>query len=155
MTGRPCDFTPEIANEICDRLAKGESLRSICADTEAGWLPGETTVRRWLAGLEDWNEEFRRQYAHAREAQADTKFDEADTIAKAATVENVQVARLQIDTIKWQTSKLAPKKYGDKVVIGGDPDGAPIQITQIVRRIVGPGNSDARSLPAPASTGEI
>lgn len=117
--GRPSEFTPEIATEICDRLAKGESLRSICADEEGGWIPGETTIRRWLAEGEANAEgpfgEFRRQYALARDAQADTKFDQAWQIAKDATAENVQVARLQIDTIRWQTGKLAPKKYGDKV----------------------------------------
>lgn len=117
--GRPSSYTPEIAEEICERLAKGESLRTICEGdkhTDGEWMPGETTVRRWLSGREEWNEDFRRQYAHAREAQADAKFDEAWTIAQAATPDNVQVARLQVDTIKWQTGKLAPKKYGDKVL---------------------------------------
>lgn len=122
--GRPSEYTPEIAEELCNRLAKGESLRAICEgdrQTDAGWLPGETTVRRWLAGNEEWNEDFRRQYAQAREAQADFQFDRAMTIANEATVDSVPVARLQIDTIKWQTSKLAPKKYGERVVaeIGG------------------------------------
>lgn len=131
--GRPSDFTPEVAAEICDRLAKGESLRSICADQEAGWLPSETTVRRWLAtgDAEEAGQfaDFRRQYAHAREAQADTKFEQAWDIAEAATAETVQVARLKIDTIKWQTSKLAPKKYGEKLALTGGSDGdAPLQI---------------------------
>lgn len=134
--GRPSDFTPEIANEICERLSRGESLRSICADEESGWLPSDTTVRRWLAkgDAEPESEygEFRRQYAHAREVQADTKFDQAWEIAQAATSENVQVARLQIDTIKWQASKLAPKKYGEKVALtGGSETDAPLTI-QIV-----------------------
>ena len=130
--GRPTSFTPEIAEEICERLSKGESLRTICesdAQTGDGWMPGETTVRRWLAGDEDWNEEFRRQYAQAREAQADHMFDRAWTIAQNAKPEDVQVARLQVDTIKWQTGKLAPKKYGDKVTaeITG-ANGGPVEV---------------------------
>lgn len=28
--GRPSDYTPAIADEICTRLANGESLRAIC-----------------------------------------------------------------------------------------------------------------------------
>ena len=133
-TGRPSSFSPDAANEICERLAKGESLRAICGDQEGGWLPSETTVRRWLAGAEDWNEEFRRQYAYARDVQADTKFDQAWDIAEKATAENVQVARLQIDTIKWQAGKLAPKKYGEKVaVVGGGPDDEPIKIRRDLR----------------------
>lgn len=126
--GRPSDFTPETANEICERLSKGESLRAICSDQQAGWLPSDTTVHRWLAGSEDWNIAFREQYAHARTVQADTKFEQAWEIAEAATVEDVQVARLKIDTIKWQASKLAPKKYGEKVAhVGGDEGDEPIK----------------------------
>lgn len=113
--GRPTAYSDELADEICDRLAKGESLREICADRESGWLPGESTVYRWL----NENEPFRERYTRAREAQADGKFDEAWRIASTATPENVQVARLQVDTIKWQASKLSPKKYGDSVKVEG------------------------------------
>lgn len=126
--GRPSSFTPKAANEICDRLIKGESLRSICADQEGGWLPSETTVMRWLASEEEWAAAFRQQYAHAREMQADTKFEQAWDIAEKATAETVQVARLQIDTIKWQTSKMAPKKYGEKLAIGGDDALGPLTV---------------------------
>jgi hypothetical protein len=123
VTGRPSDFTQEIADEICDRLGKGESIREICADD---WLPHKSTVYRWLG--DENNRAFRDQYACAREAQADGKFDKAWEIASAATVETVQLARLQVDTVKWQASKLAPKKYGEKVShVGGDEGDTPIQ----------------------------
>jgi len=126
--GRPSDFTPEIANEICERLAKGESLRSITGAGRDDFMPSETTVRRWLAGNEDWNEEFRRQYARAREDQADYKFEEAWEIATKATPETVAVARLQVDVVKWQAGKLAPKKYGDKIAhVGGGEGDEPIK----------------------------
>jgi hypothetical protein len=115
IIGRPSKYTDELAEEICDRIAKGESIKQICADKESGWLPGESTVYRWLAE----NEGFRERYAHAREAQADGKFDQAWEIAHTATAENVQVARLQVDTIKWQAAKLAPKKYGDSLKVEG------------------------------------
>jgi hypothetical protein len=39
--------------------------------------------------------------------------------------EVVARARLRVDTRKWAMSKLAPKKYGDRITHGGDPD-API-----------------------------
>lgn len=127
--GRPSDFTQEIANEICERLAKGESLRSITAPDRDDFMPSETTVRRWLAGDEDWNDRFRRQYARAREDQADFKFEEAWEIAAKATPENVAVARLQVDVVKWQAGKLAPKKYSEKLALtGGGEDDAPLQI---------------------------
>lgn len=135
--GRPSDFTPEIANEICERLAKGESLRKITDDERDDFMPCASTVRNWLARGEAGEEPydaFLRQYARAREGQADFKFEEAWEIASKATPENVAVARLQIDTVKWQAAKLAPKKYGDKVALtGGDEGDAPIRSEVAVR----------------------
>ena len=32
MTGRPSTYSQEIADEVCRRLAGGESLRAICRD---------------------------------------------------------------------------------------------------------------------------
>lgn len=107
----PLEFDQAIADEICERLAGGQSLRKICGVDRDDFLPGQNTVYKWL----DDNEAFAKQYASARARQADSKFDEAGEIAEKATVENVHVARLQIDTIKWQAAKLAPKKYGEKV----------------------------------------
>lgn len=124
--GRPSDFTPEVANEICERLGKGESLRKITGPERDDFMPSETTVRRWLAGDEDWSAEFRRQYAHAREAQADFYAEDIVDISDEAVKDAVEIARnrLRVDARKWYASKLSPKKYGDKVahVGGGDGD---------------------------------
>lgn len=110
-TGRPSIFSAELAHEICERLAVGETLISICLDDH---MPGETTVYRWLASMP----EFRDNYSQAREVQADHEFDRASNIAYQATVENFQVARLQIDTIKWRAAHLRPKKYGPRMEMG-------------------------------------
>lgn len=133
--GRPSEFTPEKGDAICERLVEGESLRSICLSDD---MPAASTVCRWLAN----NEAFRKQYACAREAQADTLADESLDIADDGTNDwmerkndvgevvkveyqgdHVQRSRLRIDTRKWLAGKLAPKKYGDKVaLVGGDPE---------------------------------
>jgi hypothetical protein len=92
-------------------------------------MPGQTTVYRWLME----NEEFREQYACARELQADTLFDECQDIADDGSNDYmgdddkyngdaVQRSKLRIDTRKWMAGKLRPKKYGDKTLIGSDPD---------------------------------
>ena len=149
--GRPSDFTPEIANEICERLIGGESLRGICIDDH---LPDARTVHRWLVV----NDEFRQQYAHAREAQAETLFDDILEIADdarndwmvrrgeddagwVANGENLQRSRLRVDARKWMASKLAPKKYGDKVALtGGDETDTPIKTqAEVLLRFVRPG----------------
>lgn len=46
--------------------------------------------------------------------------------------------RLRIDTRKWIMSKMAPKKYSDKIAIGGASDLPPIQVEAIQRVIIDP-----------------
>lgn len=137
--GRPSKFTKELANDICERLASGESLRTICM---AEGMPGERTVYTWL--LDD--EAFQQQYARAREAQADALVEEIREIAddgsndwmevrlKSGEVkvvldqEHVQRSRLRIDTRKWLMSKMAPKKYGDKMQHTGADGEGPVEV---------------------------
>ncbi len=134
--GRSSRYTPELAAKICARLAEGETLRSICRDVA---MPSKTTLLRWLA--DERNVDFRDQYAHAREMQADALFDEALEIAddasgdwavdkdgkKTLDHEHVQRSRLRVDTRKWAAGKLAPKRYGDKLQHTGD-GGGPIRV---------------------------
>ena len=133
--GRPSRYTPELAAKICARLAEGETLRAICRDTA---MPDKATVLRWLADKK--KADFRDQYAHAREMQADALFDEALEIAddasgdwstdkdgkKTLDHEHVQRSRLRVDTRKWAAGKLAPKRYGDKLQHTGE-GGGPIR----------------------------
>lgn len=126
-TGRPSAFTEAVAEAICQRLIDGESLRSVCDDKA---MPDKATIFRWLANEE--NTEFRDQYARAREMQAEAMAEDIINIAddNAADVREVERngklveivdqdviarARLRVDTRKWLMSKMAPKKYGDKI----------------------------------------
>ena len=109
MAERPIGFTETLATEICRRLADGELLRDICRPTR---MPSRDTVRRWQSE----NGPFRSQYAIARDQQADALAEEATHIARNAETGTVTVCRLQIDTIKWLTAKIAPKRYGEKLV---------------------------------------
>lgn len=146
--GRPSDYSPELANAICLRLADGESLRSICRSEE---MPDKSTVFRWL----DVHPVFCDQYARAREAQADALADEILEIADdarndwmqrnheddpgwVANGEHVQRSRLRIDTRKWIASKLKPKKYGERLSTElTGPDGGPVQIQPVINVTVG------------------
>lgn len=93
---------------ICADIAIGLSLRKIAAKKG---MPGLETMRRWL--VED--EEFRVQYAIARDEQADFYADEIVELADSA--EDANKARLQIDARKWVASKLKPKKWGERQTI--------------------------------------
>lgn len=104
---RPSEFSQDTAGYICEQLIEGKSLRSVC--TQDG-MPAASTVCRWLSQ----NEEFRKQYVHARELQADALFDQCLDIADGSCAD-VQRDRLKVDTRKWMAAKLAARKYGEKI----------------------------------------
>lgn len=70
-------------------------------------------------------EEFAAKCARARDEQADTLVEEMVEIADAATTgEEAQVAKVRIAARQWFASKVAPKKYGDRVQhTGTGPNG--------------------------------
>ena len=139
--GRPTKFTQELADEICERISEGESLRRICLSDH---MPSRITVYSWL--LDDRYSAFLTKYTRARDFQAETMFDEMNDIAddgsndymenvddQGAVIgyklngEHIQRSRLRIDTRKWIASKLKPKKYGDKLELSGDKE-SPLQV---------------------------
>jgi len=108
-------FSQEIFDEICERIANGESLRKICKNDK---MPNLTSVWKWLNN----DEELSKQYARAREEQAEYYADEITEICDAEMPMDafgkidagaVNQARLKIDSRKWIASKLKPKKFGD------------------------------------------
>jgi len=122
--GRPTKYTQRLADKICALLSEGQSMRTVCKDSK---LPSARTLFYWLRT----NEEFLQQYTRAKEESADALTDEMLDIADNATNdwmekqgkdakgyetngENIQRSRLRIDTRKWLSSKLKPKKYGDR-----------------------------------------
>lgn len=109
--GRPSAFTQAIADKICERIAGGESLIKICKSKS---MPDRETVRRWL-NKEEYDE-FRGDYARAREDQADYHVDKIAAIADNKSIDpgQVQRDRLRIDTRKWIAGKQKSKAYGDR-----------------------------------------
>lgn len=106
--GRPSDYTDVLADKICDRVAKGESLRDIALDDA---MPSRVTLYKWL--IDDRKPYFISQYERAVDIRAENKFDEIERIAEDES-RDVQRARLMIDTRKWYLSKIMPKKYGER-----------------------------------------
>jgi len=114
-------------------------------------MPDKSTVIRWLARYQ----EFRDQYACARGAQADYYAEEIIEISDDGSndwmerqrgdgsteeVENKEVlarSRLRVDTRKWLMARMAPKKYGDKVIQehGSDPEN-PVQVLHKIERVI-------------------
>lgn len=123
--------TPQILDAMCE----GVSLRTACKTYDVA----VSTFLLWVK--ED--QTLAEQYAHARARLLDVQAEELEEIgAKAAMAETaVEVAglRLQSDNRKWLLSKLAPKKYGDKLELAGDPAN-PVGIAVIERRVIDAGN---------------
>jgi len=148
MAGRLTKFTPPLAHCICERIADGESLRSICRDDT---MPAKSTVIAWLA--DDAHQEFRAKYALAREIQADGFVDEMVEIADDGSTdwmekrssegevtgyqengEALRRSQLRILTRQWIAEKLKPKKYGTKIDLNHDGKVALVpQISSTVR----------------------
>jgi len=134
-------FTNSLADSICERIADGESLRSVCRDEN---MPALGTVFRWLNA----NDNFREQYARAKqiglEALAEDLIDIADNANNdwmerfgkddagwVANGENIQRSKLRVDARKWILSKLVPKKYGDKLDLTAEHTGGiTVEITR-------------------------
>lgn len=124
---RPTDYSQELADEICAQLSDGKSMRTVCMPDE---MPNKTTVFRWLRLYP----EFCNQYARAKEESADALFDEIQDIADNGSNdfmeandpdnpgyklngEHIQRSKLRVDTRKWMSSKMKPKKYGDRQTV--------------------------------------
>jgi hypothetical protein len=108
MPAKIYDQTPELVEEILNKLMDGESLRSICRPDH---MPSAGTFLRWCS----IDEKLSEQYARARDIQMDYYVDDINQIADDCDIMDVAKAKLRIDTRKWTASKLKPKKYGDKI----------------------------------------
>lgn len=97
---------------ICQRIEEGESITAVCKET------GMPSVRCFYRALTDQNKQQR--YARAREVQM---LGEADRILDVASDKSLtpEDRRVEVDARKWRASKLAPKRYGDRLdVTSGD-----------------------------------
>jgi len=111
-SGRKSRYTEAIADELFERLADGQSLYRICKDED---MPAEPTVRAWV--IDDKPKGFSAKYARARDMGLDKKADQLLERGDNCPPDTAYVAkeRLYSDNLKWYLSKLAPKKYGDKI----------------------------------------
>lgn len=107
-------------------------------------MPDASTIYLWLADTDKI--EFFKQYARAKDAQAELMFDELLEIADDGTndwmekerrdgstftvvdQEAIGRSRLRVDTRKWYLSKVLPKKFGDKIDLTSDGKALPAPI---------------------------
>ena len=138
-TGRPTICTAEITEEICERLAGGESLNAICKDEH---MPNKSSVLLWVVqGRTVENSEpsvnFSDKYHEAREAAGYSHADRILTLVDKLDPENLnpenfnpedpdaielaklqrldhQTAKVMIDGLKWAAERMAPRKHATR-----------------------------------------
>lgn len=135
------------------RPSKYKNKADICALVLSGMRGGLSTFKAceaagvphstFLLWMKD-DAELANSYARAREdlieriANEVIELSDADVGLQPDGKKDwaaVQKHKLQVDTRKWLLSKLAPKKYGDKLELTGDPD-RPLAIQKIERVVV-------------------
>ena len=126
-TGRPSAHTPEIADEICHRIAGGESLRSVCREEH---MPAFSTVLLWV--VHD-REGFSDQYHASREAAGYAHADEALELRNELRAGDLDpaTAKVILDALKWGAERMAPKRHSQRQEVdhrSGDGSMSPTRI---------------------------
>lgn len=98
-------WCPQLAREVCARVAAGEALSVVCADPE---MPSLGVVYRWRAN----RPEFAAGMRLAREVRAERLCDQGWDIACKVTPETAYATRVQLAQLRWMTSFLAPRRFG-------------------------------------------
>jgi hypothetical protein len=138
-TGRPVGRpkgqfrTPELARKICELIAEGFTLAQVA----------RTVGYAGPSGIAEWRRqdpEFDEMYARAKQDQMDHLAEElleiaddgtndwvereigAGKVVKVPDLDHINRSRLRVDTRKWLMAKMAPKKYGDRLIVDAKID---------------------------------
>lgn len=140
--GRPSSYDPVVASKICELLSEGVSLREIC---RMEGMPPWRNVYFWMARDEDLSAHIARAREMGYDNIAEECLDIADNaqndwmdreiknakgkveVVRVVDAEHIQRSKLRIETRLKLLAKWKPEKYGEKTVITGDPNGAPIK----------------------------
>lgn len=130
--GRPTTYSKELTEDICQRMALGETLTDIL---KAPGMPSETAVYEWRKAQPEFAEAFARAredqmqawsdqiISLADEASSDYRIEAEAEISADGTVKakfdrrHVDRAKLMIDTRKWLMAKILPAVFGDRQTV--------------------------------------
>ena len=135
---RPTAYTVDIKDEICTRIAGGESLRSICADES---MPAMSTVLLWVVND---REGFSEHYHASREAAGYAHADEALALRfelREGTIDP-QSAKVILDALKWGAERMAPKKHSARQEVNHTSDDGTMTPKPTRIELVAPGTDD-------------
>lgn len=133
-------FTQEKADDICEKVSQGIPLAQICRDIGMGL----TTWYDWMKARPELAEAF----ARAREAGYDmiaadalriadtpvegieTTMDEKGTTEKRSDM--LGHRKLQVETRLKLLAKWDPKRYGERLAVGGSDDLPPVRTESVL-----------------------
>lgn len=129
-------MTPKTVETICERLAGGESLSSICRDES---MPARSTV---LLAVVDDRDGFRTHYMRAREAGG---FSHADTVVEIVKAVGdgdyePQQAKVMMDGLKWAAERMAQKHHSARQEIDHSSQDGTMSPTRV--ELVAPGHDN-------------
>lgn len=120
--GRPSLYTPELAEEICERMVGGEDLVSIVEDSEH--IPNLSTIFRWMEAFPS----FREMYARARDLQQDVFA--AQTIRISDRQEIGEKTEIRTEGEAEITRALVSRDVGSEVVLKSTEGRMAVTITE-------------------------
>jgi|SRR5687767_406597 len=124
-TGRPTEYTTELAIEFCNRLIRSASVAEVC---RADDMPDRSTIFLWK--LQNKGGDFLDLYEQAQKVRLEGWADDIVDIGDNPkplwakndkgedyifTYEDVNRSKLRVDSRKWLLAKLNSKVFGDKV----------------------------------------
>lgn len=137
--GRPSLYTVAIAEEIISRIEKGEPMASICRDEH---MPSTRAVSDWQVERADFGAAIASARARGFDAIAEQALEIADdarndymdklnangeVVGRQLDAEHVQRSKLRVETRLKLLAKWDPKRYGEKLALGGADDLPPIK----------------------------
>ena len=133
---RAAHYTPRFANQLCEYIAEGLTLKQAIA--KIGYLaPTIVTTFRWL----DQYPEFREKYERARQLQADVHADdmlELGQVAVLASENNPKAApglKVAADILKWQAEVRNKVRYGKAIEENNKKPMDPAKIREEIKRL--------------------
>jgi len=145
--GRPLKIHKDLVDEICERVARGERIKDICA---LDHMPSIDTFYKWAQRFPEFSESLSRARATQADHLAEELFEIADdgsndwmekfnkngeSMGWFLNGEAVQRSRLRFEMRKFLMGKYNPEKYGESVKIGGDKKN-PLQVVDPLSRLL-------------------
>lgn len=125
MPSKRAQYTSELGEEICDKIATGSTgLKRLCKEN-AHW-PSYETIYQWLRKHDDFSDLYARAKRDQVRALVEDILDISDDSTRddkinsngdsVCNTEWIARSRLRVDTRKWIASKLVPRLYGDNML---------------------------------------